>query len=218
MHVYIQAVDSRLPFINSMMIPAIRKTGCLFEPVVMVDTERRGPAWNAKRIWRAIAESGVPGLCLQDDVILHKDFGKVFPAISGHVHQGTMKAVSLFAPPRKIMAEAYRAGHNFVENYDFLWLQAIVLTPEFCAGLYQYAELHESIHDDTILGEYSRKAGLPVWNTLPSLVQHDLNVKSTMGTGRSCGGVKRRTILWEKELPEDVFETIHSTRNGRPAK
>lgn len=46
-------------------------------------------------------------------------------------------------------------------------------------------------HDDTRMQEYYAKFGIKVLVPVPCLVQHDLSVHSTMGTGQKVGRWKR---------------------------
>jgi len=213
---YIQSVPTRAEYVQERMFPALDGQDSIGEIRVFTDHDRNGPLWNAMRIWGDIIERGEPGLVLQDDVILHPDFGTGFPEIVEHVESGRMNAVSLFAPPRKQIREWFESGYNFVENYKFLWAQALVLTPRFVEGLLVYAETADSrLWDDTILGKYGKESGEPIWNCLPSLVQHDLEVKSTLGTGVSCGGIRRETVVWEQSVPQGTYTSINSVRYGR---
>jgi hypothetical protein len=212
---YIQSVPTRAEYVQERMFPALDEQESISEIRVFTDHDRNGPLWNAMRIWRDILERGEPGLALQDDVILHPDFGTGFPEIVKHITSGRMNAVSLFAPPRKQIKEWFESGYNFVENYKFLWAQALVLTPQFVEGLLGFAAGQSTRHDDTVLGEYSQLSGMAIWNCLPSLVQHDLEVKSAMGTGVSCGGIRRETVVWEQTVPEGTYASINSIRYGR---
>jgi GR25 family glycosyltransferase involved in LPS biosynthesis len=212
---YIQAVSDRLPFITQCIIPSINSQG--FKDIhVSVDHERKGPLYGATQIWKKIIEQDDRAIILQDDVILHKNFSQSLKEINEHIDAGVMQAVSLFAPPRKIMLESFEKGHNFIENYDFLWLQGVIFTKEFCKGLIKYAETQNTIHDDSVVRDYASSNGIPIWNCLPSLIQHDLNIKSTLGTPTSTGGRLRMSSVWQKNIEQGHFKNINSYKNGKP--
>jgi len=215
--VYIQAIPQRHGYVQERIFPALDSCPVVTETRVFTDWDRHGPLWNAMRIWADIAEGQEPALILQDDVILHPDFTVGLREILEHVFEGRMEAVSLFAPPRKVMREWWEQGHNFVENYKFLWMPAILFTARFTRGLLDFAARQDTHHDDTVVGDYSRLSGIPIWNCLPSLVQHDLDVKSSLGTGVSCGGVRRETVTWAETVPDGTYREIRSIRYGRPA-
>jgi hypothetical protein len=215
MQVFVQAVRERLPYIQASMAPAIAAAGWE-SPRLSVDHDRRGPLWNARRIWQGIAESGRPAVVLQDDVVLRKGIGASVAEVMLHIDSGRMQAVSLFAPPRAVMRRAYDEGHNFVETFDFLWAQGLLLTPAFCAGLVEFSAGMTTKHDDSVMRDYSVAKGVPVFNCLPSLVQHDLNLKSTLGTPKSLLGKMRRSDVWEcAPVPAGHFAQVRAIRQGR---
>lgn len=208
MKVFVQAIEDRHRHVQEYLLPELQRQGC--GPVqVFTDYERRGHRWNASRIWGHVTE---PSIILQDDVLLHNRFGEAVRVIAGHVEAGAMDAVSLFVPPRKVMLEYWGRGCNFVESYKFLWAQGTILTPSFAAGLLDFAPQVDSRHDDVIMSEYVVHSGRPVWTCLPSLVQHDLTIKSSIGTGTSCGGIRRETVAWDDELDPESFREVRSVR------
>lgn len=212
MRTYIQAVPERESYVRTSIVPGLERHG-LADVRVMTDHSHNGPLWNASRIWEQVAHEREPALILQDDVILHPAFGVHIAAVSRH----GLEAVSLFAPPRKDMTRFYESGHNFVENYRFLWMPGMILSPGFCSGLLEYAGGKDTIHDDSVLGEYSATAGIPVWNMLPSLVQHNLEIRSTLGTATKVGNTVRETRVWDDLISPGHFLTMNGVRYGRPA-
>lgn len=206
--VFVQAIQDRHRHVQEYLLPELERHG-FPEVTVFTDYERRGHRWNATRIWEAIEE---PTITLQDDVLLHPRFGDAVRVIGRHVEAGRMGAVSLFVPPRKVMLEYYGAGYTFVESYNFLWAQGLILSPSFTVGLLEFAPTVESRHDDAVMNRYCKETRNPVWTTLPSLVQHDLRIKSSIGTGTSCGGVRRETVVWDEELDPDSFSEVISVR------
>lgn len=212
MKVYIQSVPERIQYVNQWMIPMLTATG-LEDVSFVVDHDHRGSQWNAARIWELISKEETPGLVLQDDLILHSSFPIAFPETMTQFHALQMQAMSLYAPARKAVDAAFQAGCNFIENYDFLWLQGIVLTPDFAAGLSRMVkglygkQLIQT--DDTIVQWHVRESGVPVWTTLPSLVQHNLEIKSALGHPSSIGGRPRSSRLWQA-IPIGHFAEMRS--------
>ena len=212
----IQAVESRLPYVHQSIIPALTKHG-IDKVEIFCDYGRIGPLWNSKRIWESIVKEDAPILVCQDDVVFHNSFKDSIAEILQHFASGDMQAASLFVPPRKLYAEHFARGFNFIENYDFLWMPAMILTPAFCRGLLRHAETssHKK-HDDCVVGDYSKESGVPVFNCLPSLVQHNLNIKSTLGTPKAIGCIERRTYVWEKSIAPFHFSRINSIPHKKP--
>jgi hypothetical protein len=212
--VYIQSVPDRDEYCSTVLVPALEAQG--FQDIRRItDHDKHGPLWNARRIWEQIAHEDSPALILQDDVILHRDLSWHLSVILAVMKEEGWQAVSLFAPPRADMDRFHAAGYNYVENYRFLWMPGMILTPAFCAGLLQY-ETHHTKHDDSVVGGYSSSTGIPIWNTLPSLVQHNLDIRSTLGTANKVGKTVRETRVWDEALVPEHFGTVNSTRYGRP--
>lgn len=205
-----QAIEARHRHIQEYLLPELERQG--FTRVqVFTDYERRGHRWNATRIWEAVE---APSIVLQDDVLLHPRFGEAVRVIAGHVEAGVMGAVSMFVPPRKAMLRYFADGYTFVESYRFLWAQGLLLSPSFTAGLLEFAPGVESRHDDVVMGRYCKETRNPVWTCLPSLVQHDLRIKSSIGTGTSCGGIRRETVVWDEQMDPERFSEVRSVRYG----
>jgi hypothetical protein len=216
--VHIQAVPERRFYVERAIIPAVQKGGDAVDQIALwEDHQKHGPLWNATRIWHAIAGDTLPGLVLQDDTILHADFWDHMPDIMAHVASGDMEAVSLFAPPRALAREAFAMRCNFIESYNFLWMPAMLLTPNFCVRLLEWIVKHpsETVHDDVVMGAFGRQTGTPIWVALPSLVQHDLNLKSTMGTAKAIAGKKRRSEVWTKDIVAGWYRLKRTTQEGR---
>ena len=211
MRVYIQTVPERRGYLETVLFPALSDQG-LTDVRPMSDHDHNGPFWNASRIWEQIAHEAEPALYLQDDVILHPAFGHHLSVIAGH----GLEAVSLFAPPRNDMTRFHEDGYTFVENYRFLWMPGMILSPGFCRGLVEYARTQDTIHDDSVLGDYSRLARIPVWNVLPSLVQHNLQIRSTLGTATKVGNTVRETRVWQDDIPLDHYARVRSAPYGKP--
>ncbi len=216
MRVIIQAVPERADYIKSVMLPSIQRAIATAKVEIAYDYDHNGPLWNAARIWRDAAQGAAPCLVLQDDVVIHKDAGFAIAQIVTHIEAGAMQAVSLFAPPRKVMDESLQAGYNFAATFDFLWSQGLILTPKFCQGLVDFSAGMTTKHDDSVVQAYSKASGIPVYTCLPSLVQHDLNVKSAMGTATVVAGTQRRSRAWLQNITHGHFATINAKRIGKP--
>lgn len=207
---YIQAVESRLPYVNQSILPSLNKHG-IANAEVFCDYEMISPLWNAKRIWKAAAQEQATALILQDDVILHNQFGEHALEITKHIESGKMQGASLFVPPRKIYAEYKEQGFNYIENYDFLWMPAVMFSTRLCAELIKFAETSEHVkHDDSLVKDYLRHTKTPIYNCLPSIVQHNLNLKSTLGTAKKIGKILRHSYVWDKEITAGHFSNINS--------
>ena len=209
MKCYIQAVESRYKYIYEHLVIDLMRKPAIRSIEVFTDYDMRGPKWNAERIWGSIADSGKPGLVLQDDVIVHEGFSECLNDLLPHLEE--MQAISLFVPPRKKLDDAADTGINFIRNYDFLWMPGILLHPNFAAGLASYAAERQTIHDDSIVRDYAKSQNIPIWNTVPSLIQHNLTMRSTLGTASVIGGhTRRETRVWSEVIEPGHFRTVNA--------
>lgn len=214
---YVQAIPARQDYIEQVISPRLLSGGLVTAIIPIVDHDGRGPLWNALRVWKKVAASGETAFIIQDDSIPHRQFAECARDIIAHVENGTMHAVSLFAAPRKRYDEIAAQNCNFIETYDFLGLPGTIMTPTFASGLVDYAATStEPKHDDVVVNNYIRASGIPIWTAIPSIVQHDLNVRSSMRHPKSPAGIARRSRLWWKEIPSGWFADIRSKKYGRP--
>lgn len=211
---YIQMVPSRQEIVDALIVPRLQSFDCIGEVVMSSDAEYRGPLWNFIQIAEMIAASGEAGLILQDDVIFHPQFDELMPDIIEHLQ--TLGAVSLFCPPRKDFADAYEAGFNWVENRKHLWQPAIALTPEVTTGFLRFASEHTDEFgkdDDVALGAYLKSIKSSMWVTVPSIIQHNIAVGSTLGHPQRIGNIGVRTTkIWQKKMDSSHFKELNSTR------
>lgn len=207
MRISIQAVPERTQYIQNHIIPELQKQGN-YQIKIFTDYEKRGPLWNALRIWNDIKDDSEPSLILQDDIVIHSELSTFLPDLTAHVQTDDCLGISLFAPPRKIMRKSFDQGKNMIKNFKFLWLQAIILNPKYIRELTYFAGNYELRHDDLVLQRFSQRQKIAIWNILPSLVQHNLNIKSIMGHPQKVGKITRQTELWIDTLPANHFMKV----------
>ena len=132
-------------------------------------------------------------LHLQDDVILPQGFKDYLPTILKDMKERNIEVLSLFAPRRKKLKELYKAGETYVKFNNFLWLQAVIFSKEVIDGIKRYIkhcktfgiEYGEGKHDDILVREYLKENKKTAYCHLPSLVQHNTYMKSTMSHANS---------------------------------
>lgn len=207
---YIQSIRSRKKMAYDL---GDLTTSIVHGPVdVVFDENMEGPLFNFLQICRRIADSGQPAFILQDDSVWHPQAHRFIPDVRERLEEE--EAVSLFAPPRKAFNEAKLAGCNWVRNWNHLWQPAIGLSARVAEGVVKFAESdanQETHHDDVVLQQYLKSVKMPIWVTLPSLVQHNVNVPSAAGNPKKVGKLGYRvTRIWQKEIPSDHFDEIRA--------
>jgi len=137
-------------------------------------------------------------LHLQDDVILADNFSLAIPKIEELMNIRDLDVLSLFAPRRQRIIEAYSKNLLIDEFPDFLWLQATMFSSRFVSLLRMEIERTTEIkHDDVFVAEVLREYKIKAHVFLPSLVQHNVELGSAMGHANS----KRRTSpIFDKDF------------------
>lgn len=201
---YIQTVPSRADMVSKLEA-STKKLSSIEEVEVVEDTNCISPLHNFLCICEKIKDSSESGLIMQDDCLWHKDADNALPDILEGLEE--KRVISLFAPPRKGMVEAEAEGYNWGENYNHCWQQCIVITCDIARKILEFAQRsNEAKHDDVLLRDYLKSEGLPIYVTLPSIVQHNVNVSSVAGNPRKIGNIGYRvTRNWNKNINKGHF-------------
>jgi len=164
--------------------------------VMLPDHERRGPWWNTARALTYIATEGRGGLIVQDDVkIRGKALEAHLEALVGHL--GTYGLISLFAPPQIKYDRLNEQGYHGEVSRNFFWAQMYLVSAKFAQDVLECdAMLDQSkvtIHDEIRFRYAAQVVGTKMVTLASSFCEHDLDVKSVMGTPPKIGSVVRNT-------------------------
>lgn len=172
-----------------------------------VDEEMNGPWASAKLGWQMA--TGDYHLMLQDDVVLCRDFLDAAKMLTGMCHDRAMS----FYVATAAATQAREQGKHWVEMRAILAGQAIALPHAMVGDFLQWeadnAEemLHvEGFWDDSRLQWFYRRMGIRALVPVPCLVQHNLDVKSQVGTATKVGKHLRRSrwFLGENHSPFSI--------------
>jgi hypothetical protein len=196
--VYIQGVKEREQYINEYIHPALVEQGFL-DIHIMYDVDKNGPLWNFNRVVDHAVDSGHPYcIVLQDDVILASNFSKHIDDIMSH----NIPAVSFFCPPRQKYIDEQQMGTRIYTEKEFLWMQGMLFNIEFLKGFQEYRHTDkESFSCDSIMKSYTKKTKNYIRVVIPSIVQHNLDIKSSIGTGKKIGGFLRESPVFFEVKP-----------------
>lgn len=192
MKVAVQCVPSRARSVASIK-DKITSLGVEVKPYM--DFDHKGTMWNFTRIINDedyIKDDHL--LILQDDVIFSESFDYSVFEVLEYMKSNSIGCVSLFSPPRKYYKEEHKKGTKYYVEKNYLWQPAIILSPSFRKGLIDYK--FETTHDDCFVGSYAKENKDYVQVTIPSLVRHDLDIKSTLGTPAKIGKLVRDTYIF----------------------
>lgn len=175
----LQAVPERLEMARSRLAPL----AATYPVVESVDTERSGSFASFVRML-AIPHTGYR-LHVQDDIEFAPRLAEYLPRLVKQMEATGWPILSLFAPRRANLATALQDGHRIVPFVPFLWLQACIFSPSFIRLLQQAAPDTKEKDDDVFVADVLRKHRLRAMVHLPSLVQHDVGLPSTLGHANS---------------------------------
>jgi hypothetical protein len=134
-------------------------------------------------------------LHLQDDVLIAKDLDLHLDSLQNEMQLRDIHLLSLFAPSRKFLYEQYKKGIRFSEFPDFLMMQGVIFSPYANEKMIEFNKniVKRHKHDDVFVREFLKEYKIKSYVHLPSLVQHNLNLKSTLGHSSS---IQRRSQLF----------------------
>jgi hypothetical protein len=142
--------------------------------------------WDTgKRSLQAGAGWGDWHLVLQDDAILTPDFYEnicnairlVPEKVAISLYTGTVKPM-----PDRIQAAVDKAYFaTWLRGYMLFWGVGVLLPSDQIKPLLEYAEGREELYD-TRIGYFYYQNKLPIYYTMPSLVDHDDDIASIVGT------------------------------------
>jgi GR25 family glycosyltransferase involved in LPS biosynthesis len=198
--VAIQAVPERMQYVFNLK-KQLTEFG--LDTSIFCDQHKVGMMWNMKRILETEWEDKV--LILQDDVILAPNFQHHLADIESRMDSEGIECVSLFAPPRQYYQDAYKNGTTLYLEKNFLWNPAMLYSKQYRKDLIEFENnMKDKNWIDVWISNFAKETKRYIYISLPSIVQHDLNIKSTLGTPKKVGKVFRESYIYH-EVPLGHF-------------
>lgn len=140
-------------------------------------------------------------LTIQDDAILCDNFNQCLPILEQHMIKNDIKVLSLYVPNHKALNEKYKQGQYGIikPSKSFFPCVCYILSPDIQKSLLEYAKKgnpKETKHDDDFIVEYCVKKKIPIFTIIPSMVQHDIGIPSSLGHANTD---RRTSRVFEKE-------------------
>jgi len=170
------------------------------------DKNYEGMMFNFKRILEYDYGNSSHMLLIQDDIIFADNFKDHLSNLIKLNHH----CVSLFAPPRKAYIEQLELGTRLYVEKNFLWNPAVLYRNDFRLGLIKYDYNENQLkeiankHIDVMMAIYAKATKQYVLVTIPSIVQHDLSIPSTLGTAPKIGSIRRESSIFHN-VSKDYF-------------
>lgn len=182
----------------------------------------RSPLRTAKRAWRAVAEGATHHLVLQDDIEVCEDFADhLLSAVRARPNDVIALYVNADSPSNSYAvrhAAAIGAPWAALVPGEFVPTLALVVPARTAVDLADFLDTlpDELRDDDAFVDLFCRLNDLPVFATVPNLVEH--------GTGPSAAGNdshgSRRSVVhlpsWERT--DDYWEAPAAGDRGTPMR
>jgi hypothetical protein len=159
-----------------------------------------GTLRTARAAWRLVAPGATHHMVIQDDVILPRNF---FEHVAASLERHPDRALAFFAEWGSCTATAIRVaalrGASWAEVVDwYVPTQALALPADVANGVDGYAAAQPAdTPDDHVLLDHLRRCGVPVYASVPNLLQH-ADAPSLVGNQEAMG--LRRATCYTPEL------------------
>jgi len=138
-------------------------------------------------------------LHLQDDIIITDNLHENLDYLEQIMVREKIDILSLYANPRKANKEAHARGETIVRLNPFLMMQGVVFSKRFVEILKEEVDAsRQTKYDDTFVGDVCKKRKIKAFCHIPSLVQHNLTIKSEIGNANNPNN--RKGLFFNKEF------------------
>lgn len=152
---------------------------------IFVDKDLQGPFKGFIQSLRDIPSGEQYRLHMQDDLILCPGLIYYLPTLQREMREKSMHYLSFYASRRKVFSHALKAGERIIkapiENY--LPLLCTILSPWLVDRLLAHSHQFDQDNkaDDMYLAAVMKHYKTPAYYHIPSLAQHDIGIKSSIG-------------------------------------
>ena len=194
----IQTIPERLwhaeEQVREIVFPA-RPSG--IEPSIYLDKDKVGPFKAFIQTLREVPSGDHYRLHMQDDITYCDDFVDYLPEVERVMRENDYHIISLYAPRRKHMVEQYAKGKRIGTFPNFLTMVCSVMSPWLVSKCLEHAHQFQDKHDDVYIAEILREYRCKAYVHLPSLVQHDITIPSSM---KHANNLLRTSPVFDKDF------------------
>jgi GR25 family glycosyltransferase involved in LPS biosynthesis len=179
MKIVIQAIPERLDNVNVLLNKF--KT-C--SPIVYLDKEKKGVFNSFVECLKLSNNDYI--LCLQDDIFIANQLENYLAFLEKNMIKKNIEVLSLFSLKRNHVQEQFDLKINFATYPNFLMLQATIFSPKVSKMIIEYSKKSKQTKSsDLLVRDFLKETKINSYVHLPCLVQHSLNVKSSLGHPQS---------------------------------
>lgn len=150
-----------------------------------VDTLMEGPFKSFIKTFTTIPYEGEYRFHMQDDLILADGLKDYLPSLEKKMRDEGIHYLSLYSPPRRVFKDAHKNNERFITAPvpNYLQLLCAMLSPWLISKLVEHAgEFNPNNRaDDVYLADIVRAYKVPAHYHIPSLVQHNIAMPSSVG-------------------------------------
>lgn len=161
-------------------------------------TGERNPWRCARECWRAADPRLDFHITVQDDALVIQDFlihaRRALTAKPDRVTAFFFSTALTVTYRDALVASGW--GASWVRIHPSSWVPCVALAipTALCPSLVTFDDGSRPCADDDVIGRWCRSLGLPAYVTIPSIVQHDDDVRSLMRDERATGS--RTAAMW----------------------
>lgn len=175
--------DERRASLRRMLVRNESGFGRIPMPVISSEKPEHASIWFTRILERKVADS-LPSalLLLNDDVEIVPEIDQIAQALlDAHPEQ---EIFSLFNPYEESLQLA-KDGRRFLRTWHVSGPGFLIRSPQkalaYFESLPKWFSENKNVNEDGWLTQWAFERRMPVWTTIPSLVQHDASVPSTLG-------------------------------------
>lgn len=146
-----------------------------------VDRNRVGPFQGFINTLKRFPSGDEYRLHLQDDVILTRNLEDYLPSLEDEMRSRSIDVLSLYAPRRGHIDTSAELGERIAKFPNFLTMVSVLFSPWAVEAMLRHAGEYDGFDDDTYVQKVLRKNRRKAYLHLPSLAQHNVALKSSMG-------------------------------------
>lgn len=157
-------------------------------------------SYNHYQAWGDLYESQEEYvLLLQDDIRLKSNFLSRVEEVIKDMQHNCYQFVSLYSN-RKEDSDQLANGNAYYKAKQWLNEQAVIVHRDILPGYSQFFEKNREKYKhwhDLLWRDYCKEKGIDIWIKIPNLVDHRLDIKSSVGHPSAPGGIKRQSRTFE---------------------
>ena len=168
---------------------------------IYVDKEKKGPFQGFVDCLHKYPSGDEYRLSMQDDLIYSEGFVDYLPHLEREMREKEIHLLSLYSPRKNNVIKAYESGKRYWKSFSGFTTVCTIFSPHLVGLLLDYAPHYTgSQHDDWFVAATCQMNKVKTFVHLPSIVQHDLEIKSSLGHAWKTRSGPRSSPAYEADF------------------